>query len=77
MIAQKCVDEYNDTILSSTDFTPRYLIIPRVNDAVIELNVNKPKSLMENRLLTFENPMRIHNQNQIYLTDMRGVLNTM
>ena len=66
-IAQKCIDEYNNTIHSSTGFTPAYLLTGKENSLLPEkLNSNNEKNLEENRKIAFQNSNRIHKQNKEY-----------
>jgi hypothetical protein len=66
-IAEQCVDEYNNTIHSSTGFSPNYLltgidksIIPR------ELNEKTKENLDFNRAKALENSIKSHNTNKLY-----------
>ncbi|XP_043270945.1 uncharacterized protein [Venturia canescens] len=66
-IAEECVEEYNNTIHSSTGFTPNYLLTGR--DKTIlpnELNYNYKEKLEDNRSIAYKNSKKIHEQNKTY-----------
>ena len=67
VLAEQCVDEYNNTIHSSTGFTPKYLLTGVDNSIVpVELNKNNMENLDENRSIAFENSVRVHERNKKY-----------
>lgn len=66
-IAQECVHEYNNTIHSSTGFTPSYLLTGKEESILPdELNENNVENLDENRRKAFEQSKKIHEQNRRY-----------
>ena len=67
VVAEECVKDYNNTIHSSTGFTPNYLKTGIENSFIPEqLNNNNIKNLVDNRLLASENSKKVHNQNKRY-----------
>ncbi|KAL3277805.1 hypothetical protein HHI36_013147 [Cryptolaemus montrouzieri] len=67
VIADQVIGDYNNTIHSTTRFTPNYLMTGIDSSFVPpELNENKPENLEENRKIAFENSKRIHEQNKVY-----------
>lgn len=66
-IAEECVKEYNNTIHSSTSFTPQYLL-KGIDESIIprELNHNNKHNLENNRSIALQNSMKIHDQNKKY-----------
>nr|XP_012145921.1 PREDICTED: uncharacterized protein LOC105663162 [Megachile rotundata]XP_012146599.1 PREDICTED: uncharacterized protein LOC105663296 [Megachile rotundata] len=67
IIAQECVKEYNNTIHSSTGFTPNYLLTGKDKSTLLsELNPSNERNLKEDRLIAFQNSMKAHRQNKNY-----------
>jgi len=66
-IAEECIKDYNDTIHSSTGFTPNYLL-NGVDNTLLpkELDTNNKNNLKENRIIAYQNSKKIHEQNKIY-----------
>lgn len=66
-IAEECVKDYNNTIHSSTGFTPHYLLTG-INYTFVpdELNDNNLTNLANNREIAFRKSKEIHNQNKEY-----------
>lgn len=63
VMAQECVNEYNNTIHSSTDFTPSYLLYGKEESILpIELNDNTVENLEENRKKRSNNQRRFINK---------------
>ena len=65
-IAEKCVEEYNNTIHSSTGFTLNYLLTGSDSPMFPDEISNKEDKLKDNRLLAFERSKKIHEQNKGY-----------
>lgn len=57
VLAQQCVDEYNDTIHSSTGFAPSYLLLGKMS-IISPLQNENQTSLEEDRKIAFNNSMR-------------------
>jgi len=66
-IAEECVKDYNNTIHSSTGFTPNYLLTG-LNHSFLpdEINDNNLTNLANNRKIAFKNSKEIHNRNKEY-----------
>lgn len=62
-IARRCVDEYNNTVHSSTGYTPNYLLNGIVNKMTPLAPLRLP-DLPADRLRAFENSQRSHAQNK-------------
>lgn len=67
VIAEQCVENYNNTIHSTTKFTPNYLL-NGIDKSFFpsELNENNLENLETNRRIAFSNAEKIHNQNKVY-----------
>lgn len=67
IIAEECIEEYNNTVHSSTGFTPNYLLTGVDNSILQEkLEINNEKNLKENKRIAYENSKKIHEQNKSY-----------
>jgi len=67
IIAEQCIEDYNNTILSTTKYTPQYLLYGIDKSfAPSELNENNLENLEENRKMALLNSQKIHEQNKIY-----------
>lgn len=66
-VAEECVKEYNNTIHSTTGFTPNYLLTG-VNKSFLpdEINDNNLTNLANNREVAFKKSKEIHIQNKEY-----------
>ncbi|XP_046602694.1 uncharacterized protein LOC107224055 isoform X1 [Neodiprion lecontei] len=66
-IAEECTQDYNNTIHSSTGFTPNYLLTGS-NKSFLpdELNDNNLSNLISNREIAFRRSKQIHDQNKEY-----------
>ena len=64
ILLQECVAEYNDTIHTTTKFTPNYLLHGLQPNLVPELKLNVNFDLPTDRLKAFQNSMQIHNVNR-------------
>ncbi|OXU24204.1 hypothetical protein TSAR_012639 [Trichomalopsis sarcophagae] len=66
-VAEECVKDYNNTIHSSTRFTPNYLLTGLNNSFLPdELNDNNLTNLEDCRKIAFRKSKEIHNQNKEY-----------
>lgn len=65
-MADDCVAEYNDTIHSSTGFSPRYLLngISAPLSSFSSDNKVNIKKLETDRIKAFENSSKVHNYNK-------------
>lgn len=75
ILADECVSEYNNTIHSSTGFTPNYLLTGVDNTFPRELTDNNLENLTENRKIAFENSKRAHDRNKSYYDLNSSILN--
>ena len=66
-VAEECVKDYNNTIHSSTGFTPNYLLTG-LNYSFLpdELNDNNLTNVVNNIEIAFRKSKEIHNQNKEY-----------
>lgn len=67
VIAEQCISDYNNTIHTSTGFSPNYLLTGK-DDSIIptELNKNTLENLNFNRSVAIQNSNRSHNINKKY-----------
>lgn len=66
-IAEKCIETYNNTVHSTTQFTPNYLLTGVDNSFFpAEISENCLENLEQNRKKAFLNAKKIHEKNKIY-----------
>lgn len=62
-IAKECVDEYNNTIHSSTGYAPKYLLYGDAK-SILPKELHTPANLAEDRVQAFKNSLKVHKRNE-------------
>ena len=71
MVAEECIKEYNNTIHSSTGFTPNYLLTGIDNSILTEqLDENNKLNFKKNREIADAKSKKVHDKNKIYYDKM-------
>ena len=64
-IAATCVEEYNNTIHSSTGFSPNYLM-NGIRCSIVPEEFLEPSDLLNDRRIAYERSKKVHERNKIY-----------
>lgn len=73
IVAEECVKDYNNTIHSSTGYTPNYLLTGKQCSILPELIEKNNKDNWEiNKKITYENSKKIHAQNKKTTIKIQG-----
>lgn len=67
VVAEECIKDYNNTIHSSTGYTPNYLLTGKESSILPEpLEINNKENWKINKKIAYENSKKIHVQNKKY-----------
>lgn len=75
VVAEECINDYNNTIHSSTGYTPNYLLTGKESSILPEsLEKNNERNWEINKKIAYENSKKIHEQNKkIYDENTRKI----